>query len=127
MYVRCLLSSAHAPRREGRFLAAAALTVLLCVAAALWFAVPLQPGTRTAAQSEPAPLAQAARVDLNTANVEALCTLPGVGEKRAQAIVDYRVEHGGFASVQEAADVPGLTQTVVDSWAGLAYVSKTLF
>ena len=62
-------------------------------------------------------------VDLNTADLSALCTLPGVGEKRAQTILDYRTQNGPFERVEDAANVPGLTQTIVDSWAGMATVS----
>ena len=63
------------------------------------------------------------RVDLNSAGQDALCTLPGVGEQRARAIIEYREQYGRFAAVEEAAAVPGLTETVVEEWDGLAYVS----
>ena len=33
------------------------------------------------------------------------CTLPGVGEQRAQAIIEYREQYGRFAAVEEAAAV----------------------
>lgn len=69
------------------------------------------------------PLIQLARVDLNTAGQDALCTLPGVGEQRARAIIEYREQYGRFAAVEEAAAVPGLTEAVVAEWDGLAYVS----
>ena len=52
-----------------------------------------------------------------------LCTLPGVGEQRARAIIEYREQYGRFAAVEEAAAVPGLTEAVVEEWDGLAYVS----
>ena len=68
-------------------------------------------------------LEQYVLVDLNTADLSALCTLPGVGEKRAQTILDYRMQNGPFERVEDAANVPGLTQTIVDSWAGMATVS----
>ena len=55
--------------------------------------------------------------------LDALCTLPGVGEQRARAIIEYREQYGRFAAVEEAAAVPGLTEAVVDEWDGLAYVS----
>ena len=83
---------------------------------------PRQTGPGCAAGSE-APLIQLARVDLNTAGQDALCTLPGVGEQRARAIIEYREQYGRFAAVEEAAAVPGLTEAVVDEWDGLAYVS----
>ena len=109
-------------RSERWFLLAAALVCVVSVVLAFWFAVPLRPEGPQSSSAE-TPLIQLARVDLNTAGLDALCTLPGVGEKRAQAILDYRKTYGPFASVAEAAQVPGLTENVVASWAELAYVS----
>lgn len=50
----------------------------------------------------------AAPVALNTATVEQLDTLPGVGPVLAQHIVDYRTEHGGYRSVDELREVNGI-------------------
>ncbi|MFK4100084.1 helix-hairpin-helix domain-containing protein [Streptomyces sp. NPDC019531] len=50
----------------------------------------------------------AAPVSLNTATVDQLDTLPGVGPVLAQHIVDYRTQHGGFRSVGELRDVNGI-------------------
>ncbi|MFE5734479.1 helix-hairpin-helix domain-containing protein [Streptomyces sp. NPDC056528] len=47
-------------------------------------------------------------VSLNTATVEQLDTLPGVGPVLAQHIVDHRTEHGGFRSVSELREVSGI-------------------
>lgn len=47
-------------------------------------------------------------LSLNTATAEQLETLPGVGPVLAQHIVDYRVERGGYASVDELREVTGI-------------------
>ncbi|WP_327717046.1 ComEA family DNA-binding protein [Streptomyces sp. NBC_00490] len=47
-------------------------------------------------------------VSLNTATVDQLDTLPGVGPVLAQHIVDYRTQHGGFRSVDELREVNGI-------------------
>lgn len=47
-------------------------------------------------------------VSLNTATVEQLDTLPGVGPVLAQHIIDYRTQHGGFRSVDELRQVNGI-------------------
>ena len=105
-------------KKEKLFLALSLAAVVLCTVLAFGFAVPLQ-----AAEPDTTGLEQYVLVDLNTADLSALCTLPGVGEKRAQTILDYRMQNGPFERVEDAANVPGLTQTIVDSWAGMATVS----
>ncbi|MEU1051996.1 ComEA family DNA-binding protein [Streptomyces sp. NPDC005876] len=52
--------------------------------------------------------APAAPLSLNTATVEQLDTLPGVGPVLAGHIVSYRTEHGGFRSVDELREVDGI-------------------
>lgn len=47
-------------------------------------------------------------VSLNTATVEQLDTLPGVGPVLAQHIIDYRTRQGGFRSVDELREVNGI-------------------
>jgi competence protein ComEA len=52
--------------------------------------------------------APVAMVDVNTADQTALETLPGVGPVTAQAILQWRTEHGGFTSVDELLEVSGI-------------------
>ena len=40
-------------------------------------------------------------VNLNTADIAALTTLPGIGESRAKAIISYREQHGAFAQIED--------------------------
>ena len=108
------MKETHLPesqKREAVFICLSVAAVILCAALAFYFAVPLQD---TAVQPLP-----------DTAGLEQhiLGTLPGVGESRARAILEYREQNGPFARVEDAACVPGLTQTVVDSWKGQATVS----
>jgi competence protein ComEA len=56
----------------------------------------------------PVGVGPAAPVSLNTATVEQLDALPGVGPVLAQHIVDYRTRHGGFRSVDELREVNGI-------------------
>jgi len=47
-------------------------------------------------------------VDLNTADINALQIAPGIGPSKAQAIIDYRNQYGGFSSVDELIEVKGI-------------------
>ena len=47
-------------------------------------------------------------IDLNTASAELLETLPGIGEVRAKAIVDYRRQNGCFQSTPDVTKVTGI-------------------
>ncbi len=47
-------------------------------------------------------------VDINAADAEALCRLPGIGEKTAGKIIAYREENGPFASEEELMAVRGI-------------------
>lgn len=52
------------------------------------------------------------KLNINTASAEELTMLPGVGEKIAQRIVEYREENGPYASVDDIMQVKGVKQTL---------------
>lgn len=54
------------------------------------------------------PQQQLQLVNINTATEEQLASLPGIGKKKAAAIVAYRNEHGAFKSVDELQNVSGV-------------------
>ena len=54
-------------------------------------------------------------IDLNTASVELLETLPGIGEVRANAIVDYRQQNGCFQSISDVTNVTGIGPTTYEN------------
>ena len=47
-------------------------------------------------------------LDINQASAEQLMALPGIGEVRSQAIVNYRIEIGRFQRIDQLLDVPGI-------------------
>ncbi|MGM0593251.1 MAG: ComEA family DNA-binding protein [Pseudomonadota bacterium] len=62
-----------------------------------------------------ASIAWAASVDINTADAVTLSEgIYGVGEKRAEAIINYRDEHGPFSSVEELTQVSGIGNKLLD-------------
>ena len=64
---------------------------------------PSAAGTSTAGGGE-----AGGQVNLNTATLEDLDGLPGVGPVLAQRILDWREEHGRFSAVEELQEVPGI-------------------
>ena len=54
------------------------------------------------------PADTAAVVNLNTATPSQIATLPGIGDKAARLIVDYREKNGGFKKVEELMNVKGI-------------------
>lgn len=55
---------------------------------------------------------QSDKLDLNTATKEQLMTLSGVGEAKADAILEYRAEHGRFQSIEELKEIRGIKERV---------------
>ena len=47
-------------------------------------------------------------MNLNTAGKEALMTLSGIGESKAEDIIRYREESGGFKKIEDIMKVPGI-------------------
>lgn len=63
----------------------------------------------------PCYLLAADMVNINTADKQTLMTeIKGVGEKRAEAIISWREQHGPFKSVDDLANVSGVGQSIVD-------------
>ena len=55
------------------------------------------------------------KVNINTAGVEELVTLNGIGEKKAQLFIDYREEHGLFMKLEDIKNIPGIGDKTFES------------
>ena len=52
------------------------------------------------------------RININTAGVEELTTLKGVGESRANAIIAFREEHGSFENPEDIMQIAGIKEGI---------------
>ncbi len=48
------------------------------------------------------------KVSINSADIQELCSLPGIGPKTAQKIIDYRIRYGSFLSLEDIMNVSGI-------------------
>lgn len=68
----------------------------------------------SAAQSESAQSSASELVNINTADIAGLCALPGVGEGRAKAIVEYREKQGAFRKKEDIMQVSGIGEKMYE-------------
>ncbi|WP_051683120.1 helix-hairpin-helix domain-containing protein [Salinicoccus luteus] len=72
-------------------------------------------GVDPAAVQGPGGEEEAAKVNINTATVEELVTLNGIGEKKAQLFIDYREEQGLFMKLEDIKNIPGIGDKTFES------------
>lgn len=87
--------------RRGRRARAGALLRAVCLAAVL--------GGAVAAGAVPDGV-----VNVNTATAEELARLPGIGDSKARAILDYRKQRGAFKSVEQLREVKGIGDAALE-------------
>ena len=100
----------RAGRRAAAVIMAAGAAMILCFALRSTMAAPLEPVPRT--PPEPAALSDGA-VDVNTAGLEELMALPGIGAARARAILEYRDAHGPFRYPEDLIRVKGIGENIL--------------
>ena len=54
------------------------------------------------------------KIDINSAGAEELMKIPGIGEAKSSAIVNYRNEHGRFQKAEDLMQIPGIKQGIFD-------------
>ncbi len=83
------------------------LKVLLLAVVLVFSAAPF------ALADDMAAAAQQVSVNINTAEIDDLTMLKGIGEKKAQAIVAWREENGSFESVEQLLEVNGIGEATL--------------
>jgi comEA protein len=81
-------------------------TLASLVFGAVALAEPTSPSAQGSAE-------QVALIDLNQATVAELTSLPGIGQKRAEAILSFRQSHGGFQSVTQLLKIKGIGRAML--------------
>jgi competence protein ComEA len=66
------------------------------------------PGAETGAGTAPGPVGAEPMINLNTATLDQLESLPGIGPALGQRILDYRQQHGPFRKVEDLLNVSGI-------------------
>lgn len=106
-----------------RLLLCTLLALTLMVGAALAAFAPLWSTSREVC----APLAElsdSVRVNVNKADVQALCCLPGVGTTRAEEIIAYREQYGPYRYLTDLCYIEGIDLLTIVHWGNMAYTAE---
>lgn len=93
------------------------LSLIMLLATLPLFNLPLQAAEQAVAKQATTTTAtkESGKINLNTATLAELTTLKGIGEKKAQAILEYREKQGKFSSVDQLADVTGIGPATLEA------------
>ncbi|MDH5506043.1 MAG: ComEA family DNA-binding protein [Anaerolineae bacterium] len=79
-----------------------------------YIATPAPPNSSVDSNAPTVRAAPSYPININTATLEDLDSLPGIGPVKAQAIIDYRQNHGPFTSIDQILKVPGIGAAIYE-------------
>jgi competence protein ComEA len=83
------------------------LAIVFALCGTLLITAPTPAAAQQSPTAAPAAAAKPA-INLNAATIEQLETLPGIGRKTAERIIEYRTKSGGFKRIEELMNVKGI-------------------
>lgn len=101
------------PKYLNKTLSALTLAVVLLVNPSLSMAK--EANVAQSGQEQSSKAAKQQMVNINKSTYEQLVTLKGVGHAKAQAIIAYRQEFGGFKSINELTKVSGIGEKIIEA------------
>ena len=84
------------------------IATVLAIGVTVLLALPALAGTTQSPSEQTAASPAKPAINLNTATIEQLETLPGIGRKTAERILEYRTKSGGFKRIEDLMNVKGI-------------------
>ena len=100
--------------RQGKKMGAVIIAISLLVAPASLMATDLGKAAGSVSSMADQATAAVQALNVNTASIDALANIPGVGEKVGEAIAAYREAHGAFTSLSDLVNVDGIDAALLD-------------
>ncbi|WP_429022355.1 ComEA family DNA-binding protein [Aeromonas allosaccharophila] len=91
------------------------LSAVILLACLPLFSQPVLAADKAAPKQTTTVAKEGGKLNINTATLAELTSLKGIGDKKAQAIVDYREKQGKFTSVDQLADVNGIGPATLEA------------
>ena len=68
--------------------------------------------------------AEISKININSDNIYELCKIPGIGEAKAQAIIEYRKYNGNFSDINELCNVRGIGDKIFENLKDYVYIGE---